>query len=124
MKFNKIIKCGLILLVVLISAFQAHGASFEATKISAEQGHQVAQYNVGVMYRDGQGTLMDMKKAFYWFEKSAVQGFANAQCDVGIMCRDGQGTSKDLKKALYWFQKCAEQGHKEAQKFLATVNDE
>jgi TPR repeat protein len=41
---------------------------------SANLGRMVAQYNLGVMYENGNGITKDIDKAIYWYEKSAKQG--------------------------------------------------
>ena len=46
---------------------------------AAEQGDADAQYNLGVMYYDGQGVDVNYKKAFECYEKAAEQGHAQAQ---------------------------------------------
>ena len=50
-----------------------------------EQGHRSAQYNLGLMYRDGHGVDVNYKKAIEWYEKAAEQGLAKAQHNLGIM---------------------------------------
>lgn len=74
----------------------------------------VAQYDIGVMYRDGYGLTKDYGEALRWFQKAANQGYAPAQCDIGAMYRDGKGVAKDYVQALSWFQKAAAQGGAEA----------
>lgn len=48
-------------------------------KSQAEDGDAMSQYNVGLMYANGHGTLKDDKKSIYWLEKSAYGGYAKAQ---------------------------------------------
>ncbi|MBP1573101.1 MAG: sel1 repeat family protein, partial [Oscillospiraceae bacterium] len=50
---------------------------------AAEQGDMEAQYNLGHMYYDGEGTEMNYEKALYWWEKAAEQGDADAQFNLG-----------------------------------------
>ncbi|MDP7661678.1 MAG: tetratricopeptide repeat protein, partial [Nitrospinota bacterium] len=76
----------------------------------AEQGHAVAQYNLGVMYREGLGVPKDNKLAVKWFRKSAEQGDAYAQYNLGFMYEKGLGVPKDFKLAVKWYRKSAEQG--------------
>ena len=45
----------------------------------AEQGRASAQYNLGVMYAQGQGVPQDYKEAIKYFRFSAEQGNADAQ---------------------------------------------
>lgn len=44
----------------------------------AEHGNAVAQFNLGVLYLNGQGVQKDDKQAFSWLHKSATQGYARA----------------------------------------------
>ncbi|WP_439830288.1 tetratricopeptide repeat protein, partial [Aeromonas veronii] len=50
---------------------------------AAEQGHAKAQYNLGVMYGNGQGVPQDDAQAVVWFRKAAEQGLAEAQYELG-----------------------------------------
>ena len=72
----------------------------------AEQGHAVAQYNLGYFYENGQGVAMNLDLAFHWFQKSAEQGHAVAQYNLGYCYENG---------AVYWYEKSAEQGNASAQ---------
>jgi len=45
----------------------------------AEQGHAEAQFNLGLMYIDGQGVPQDYTQAAQWYRKAAEQGDATAQ---------------------------------------------
>ena len=47
---------------------------FELTKIAAEHGNRMAQYNLGIFYRDGNGVQKDLGLAREWFQdrKSVV----------------------------------------------------
>jgi hypothetical protein len=47
--------------------------------MAAAQGYAEAQYNMGVMYRDGEGVSQDYAEAAKWFRKAAEQGDANAE---------------------------------------------
>jgi hypothetical protein len=51
----------------------------------AEAGDATAQYNLGVMYAEGQGVPQDDEEAAKWFRKAAEQGDADAQCTLGKM---------------------------------------
>ena len=82
----------------------------------AEQGNADAQFSVGVLYANGQGTLKDPKKAFEWFLKSAEQGDASAQYNVGVRYAKGEGTLKNLKKAAFWIKKANAGGHENSSK--------
>ena len=51
-------------------------------RLCAEQGHKIAQNNLGNAYYLGDGVARDPARAAYWFEKAAAQGHADAQCDL------------------------------------------
>ena len=74
-----------------------------------------AQYNLGLMYDNGQGVPQDYKQAVKWYTKAAEQGDANAQYSLGYMYANGQGVPQDYKQAVMWFTKAAEQGDADAQ---------
>ena len=49
----------------------------------AEQGDADAQYNLGVMYANGQGVSQDYKTAVKWYRLAAEQGNPRAQGNLG-----------------------------------------
>jgi TPR repeat protein len=51
---------------------------FKLYQKSANLGNCVAQYNLALMYENGNGTKRDMSKAIYWYKKSAKQGDKDA----------------------------------------------
>lgn len=111
-KFVFMKKIIIVTFVVLCIATSAWGdASFEETKISAEQGDAKAQFNLGMIYYTVKGPHKDTKKAFYWFTKAAEQGNADGQFLLGALYNYGNGTPVDYKKALYWYTKAAKQGN-------------
>ena len=50
---------------------------------AASAGHVVAQYNLGIMHKNGEGTSKDYKKARDYFLKAAGKGYANAAEQLG-----------------------------------------
>ncbi len=73
----------------------------------AEQGNAKAQFNLGVMYRNGEGVPQDDAKAARWYSKAAEQGDANAQNNLGVMYRIGLGVPQDYAHAHMWFNLAA-----------------
>ncbi len=53
--------------------------AFELLKKLAEQGDSQAQYNLGAMYENGEGTEENIEQAKYWYKKSADQGNEDAK---------------------------------------------
>jgi len=112
-------------------ATQGHAASQTAEDISpealdklfqqAEAGDMDAQYNLGIMYYNGEGAPQDYQQAMNWFHLAAQQGDADAQFNLGIMIGRGEGVKKDPKISLQWFQKAAEQGHSEAKDIITKL---
>ena len=51
----------------------------------ANQGNASAQFNLGIMYRIGQGVPQDYAEAMKWYRKAAEQGDASAQFNLGVM---------------------------------------
>ena len=51
----------------------------------AEQGDAPAQFNLGLMYDNGQGVPQDDKTAVKWYRLAAEQGVAVAQFNLGFM---------------------------------------
>ncbi|MBL68505.1 MAG: hypothetical protein CMO74_08675 [Verrucomicrobiales bacterium] len=88
---------------------------FEETKAKAEKGDKIAQFNLGVMYENGQGVQKDFKEAEKWWRKAAEQGEPYAQTSLGVMFERGDGVPKDDKEAVKWYRKAAEQGYAMAQ---------
>lgn len=89
--------------------------AFELNLTSAEMGLSWAQYNVAVMYKNGEGVYQDTKEAFKWYSKAAEQGLAEAQYALAIMYGTGEGTYQDSIKAYEWCRKAAEQDNADAQ---------
>ena len=87
----------------------------------AERGDAVAQFNLALMYDNGQGVRQDYQKALKWYALAAEQGDAEAQFNLGVMYYRGQGVRQDDKTALKWFRLAAEQGHAEAQLVLGAM---
>ncbi|CAB4426627.1 unnamed protein product [Rhizophagus irregularis] len=82
------------------------------TKVSAENGNKISQYNLGRFYQRGNGIGKNEVEAFKWYKKSAKQEYSNSQNKLGYFYEGGIGVEKDLEKAFYWYQKAAENGNK------------
>ncbi|KEZ23783.1 putative beta-lactamase hcpD precursor [Glaesserella parasuis] len=59
---------------------QNYQAAFPMFKELAEQGYAVAQFNLGVMYGNGQGVRQDKSKAKYYFGLACDNG-EQMECD-------------------------------------------
>ncbi len=95
---------------------------FELFARSAVEGHPVSQYNVAMMYSNGEGVYVDYQQAAYWFRESADQDFAPAQYRLGEMYYFGRGgLGPDATEALALFREAAGNGDIDAQMNLAMM---
>ena len=74
---------------------------------NAEQGSDIAQYLLGLMYSRGQGVPQDDQEAVKWYRKAAEQGLAIAQDFLGTMYMDGLGIPQDDVLAHMWLNLAA-----------------
>jgi TPR repeat protein len=71
---------------------------------SAELGHELAQYFLGLTYYEGDFIIPENKKiAVKWFRKAAEQGSTGAQSYLGYMYSKGEGVTVDNKYASAWY---------------------
>ena len=56
----------------------AYEVAFHRFRQLAERGHVDAQYYLGLMYSEGQGTASNEIRAMHWFAKAAEQGDSDA----------------------------------------------
>ena len=92
-----------------------YAAALKWFQDAAEQGNAQAQFNLGVMYHQGNGVSKNFAKALIWYQKAANQGHPVAQTNIGYMCLNGDVVEKNYTEALKWFNKAAEQGNAMAQ---------
>jgi len=87
----------------------------------AEAGDAVSQFNLGVLYHNGQGVSRDDKKAAEWLHKAADQGDSDAALNLYVLYANGQGVPKDPEQAAAWCQRAANQGNVNAELILSTL---
>jgi TPR repeat protein len=66
-------------------------ARLQKLRNAAEQGHAVAQFNLGYACDNGEGVPEDKAEAVKWFRLAAEQGFADAQFNLGYAYDFGKG---------------------------------
>ena len=81
----------------------------------ARQGYAGAQYNLGLMYANGQGVPQNYAEAVKWYRLAADQGYADAQINLGFMYDNGQGVPQNYAEAVKWYRLAADQGNAPAQ---------
>ena len=93
----------LLFLLVIVFSGSVSGQDFEETKRLAEQGYARAQYDLGVMYDEGDGVPENDVEAVRWFRLAAEQGNALAQYNLGLMYANGRGVPQTNLRAYVWF---------------------
>lgn len=80
----------------------------------ADLGIVRAQYYVGTMYLNGQGTKTDPDTGAKYIEKAARDGYPPAQQIYGTLHHKGRGVKKNLIEAYGWLGLAVLQGRKKA----------
>jgi len=80
----------------------------------AEQGDASAQFQLGLLYDNGDGVPRDLASARQWYEKAAAQGEAKAQFYLGLQSAYGEGGPMDLVQAHMWYSLAAGNGYAHA----------
>jgi TPR repeat protein len=106
--------------------FTAYEAGDYATALKefrplAEQGNSDAQFNLGLMYDQGEGVPENDAEAVKWYRLAAEQGHEEAQTNLGWMYAHGEGVPENDAEAVKWYRLAAEQGDAEAQNNLGTM---
>ena len=89
----------------------------------ARGGEARAQYDLGVMYDQGQGVPQSDAKAMEWYERAAQQGEPRALYNLGLMYLNGQGVPPDLVKAYYLISLSANRGNASARDAVDYVSE-
>ena len=63
-----------------------------------------------MMMEQGRGCPVNLRKAFYWYEKAANQGDIEAQFNLGVYLTSGKGCDVDIVQAHMWFTLAARKG--------------
>jgi TPR repeat protein len=69
----------------------------------AEAGDVFAQYNLAIMYDNGEGVPQDYSEAVKWYRLAAEQGDAKAQNALGAMYEFGLTILQDNIMAHMWY---------------------
>lgn len=89
---------------------------------AAKKGHVISQFQIGLIYFQGNGLKKNVTEAVYWFEKSAAQGNVGAYNNLGYIYSENKDEiSQDYSKATEYFRKAAEAGSGEGQRNLGIM---
>ena len=88
----------------------------------AQQGHAVAQANLGAIYNNGKGVPQDHETAFKWMTLAAEQGQSDAQNSLSAMYYSGKGAPLDHVAAIKWATLAANQRNSDSQVLLGVMH--
>lgn len=88
-----------------------YATAFKIWQPLADGGSAAAQFNLGLLYYEGQGAPQDYQQAEHWFQMSADQGYASAQRNLGELYYSGKGVKRDYVQSYKWFSLCAAAGN-------------
>lgn len=71
---------------------------------AADRGDATAQYNLGLLYRQGSGVQQDEAEAVRWLRKAADAGDDYAQLALGRSYLRGRGVEQDYGEARRWLE--------------------
>lgn len=89
--------------------------AFSLLLSAAEKGDKVAQFQVGHMLYQGEGTTQDRSAAAGWYRRSAEQGVVGAQYEYGRVLHGGIGIAQDHVNAVRWLGMAADAGDTKAE---------
>ena len=82
---------------------QDYGQALKWYRLSAEQGDDDGEYNLGLLYFRGNGVPKSFRESEKWFRKAAEQDMSEAQNDLGILYfLGGDGLPQNLAEAYKW----------------------
>ena len=112
-----------LLLSLSMTAFALSPEQIAEYRAAADKGEAWAQYNLGIMYANGEGVPEDDATAVKWYTKAAEQGDAAAQNNLGVMYEDGHGVPQDNVMAYMWWNLAAAQGDENAKENKGKFQD-
>ena len=80
-----------------------HAEAAKWYRRAADQGNDLAQYSLGLLYDSGSGVTQDRAAAAKWYRQAADQGNARAQFELGRMYFSGQGVPRNYILAHMWW---------------------
>jgi TPR repeat protein len=87
----------------------------------AEKGNVSAEYNLGTMYYNGEGTKRDYAEAMKWYRMAAQHGDVESARRVGFMNANAQGIERNDAEALKWYRMAADKGDPDSQNNLGVI---
>lgn len=88
-------------------------------KLAANNGHNIAQYNLGKIYESGKNDA----DAANWYSIAANNGNIDAKFNIATMYETGRGIKKNISEAIKWYKDAAKSGHVYSQFRLGNIYD-
>lgn len=85
----------------------AHAERLEELRPKAEAGGAGAQYQIGIIYRDGLAGTVNPEIAAKWLGRAAGQGHSNAQVAAGRLYAAGSGVRQNYGRAAQYYRTAA-----------------
>ena len=107
-----------------IAAMKAgnYAEAYCVLKPYAEDGDADAQYNIGWMYLNGYGLMMNDKLALEWWQRAAEQGHIDATFSIAMLYSLGEGqVETDMDKAIEYYLRAVEDGHEDAHMIIRSM---
>ncbi|MDA7516263.1 sel1 repeat family protein [bacterium] len=104
-------------IIFSVTALVLASCKTDDTRTLAEKGDPTAQYELGVMYQNGEGLPQNYSKAVKWFRMAAEQGNTTAQLSLARMYDRGNGVPQNDLSAYMWANLAASGGLEKAETF-------
>jgi TPR repeat protein len=86
---------------------------------SAEHGHAVGKYLLGLMYAQGLAVPKEERRGVDLMRAAAEMGYSDAQKDYGIALQNGVGVPQNSSEACSWWERSALQNNFLGQQYAA-----
>jgi len=84
--------------------------AFRVWEQCSEAGDAACQYDLAMMYLNGEGRPIDVKAAMQWLSVSAGKGDTSAQNRLGLLYLSGKVLTQDYPRAMEYFLAAAKRG--------------
>jgi len=95
-------------------------SAWPACQRSADYGHAVGKYLLGLMYVQGLSVPKDESRGIALVRAAAEMGYGDAQNGYGIALQHGLGVTQDIAQACLWWEKSALANNFLGQQYLAS----
>jgi hypothetical protein len=112
---NNFAKMLAVSLVLIGTTLSMTAQDIEKLKERAARGEGVAQYDLALMYDNGQGVTQDSTQAALWYRKAAENNVVQAEYRLGYDYFLGRGIPQNYAQSLKWWHKASAQGYAPAE---------